>query len=112
MIEERPANCHDPNCLPLLVRQRICYGRLRRAVVDPNWRKYEGDKDDLLKNTHRVCLDGEEDAKINAADCLYDAEGCIAVIKDVLAHNLYNPLPDLAVSDPVDRLIGILGEKS
>lgn len=106
----RPYDCPYLGCTPLFVQQRICYGRMGALRQDPDWRKYEGDKDDLLKNTHRICLDGEEQYQVNAADCLYDAEGCIAVIQDVLANGLYNPLPGLAVPDPLGRLHRILGE--
>jgi hypothetical protein len=110
-MAERPEDCPDPSCSPLFVRQRLCWGRMVKARPDPNWQLYEGDKDDLLKNTHRTCLDGEEQYQVNAADCLYDAEGCIAVIQDVLARKLYNPCPDLAVPDPLGRLRRILGEE-
>jgi hypothetical protein len=81
---------------------------MAKIAVDPNWQLYEGDPENLLKNTHRNCLDGEEQYQVNAADCLYEAEACIAVLKDVSANGLYNPLPDLAVPDPLGRLQRIL----
>ena len=98
---DRPKNCPYPDsCLCLYHTsdedERLCWGRMPQKKLDKAYK---------LCNQHRQCRDGEELAKINAADALYDCEGSIAVILDTLAHpEIYNPLPELGLDNPIGTL--------
>ncbi|MCL4500444.1 MAG: cell wall hydrolase [Deltaproteobacteria bacterium] len=103
MMEERPADCPYPEgCTPLFVRSRLCYGRMAQLKIDPDVEKYDGDARNPIKNSHRCCLDGEEDAQLNKADAYYEMRGLAEVLLD--GQVSYNPLPAQGIDDAADRL--------
>jgi hypothetical protein len=108
-MDERLANCPDRTCTCLTsFAGRVCFGRLPSPLPD-------GD----LFNTHRRCEtegggDDHGDAdtqEFNLADAYYEVVGYIMAIRQVLDLHLYNPGPDLDITDPVGRLVGKLTGK-
>jgi hypothetical protein len=96
-MDLRPDNCPLRACHYLVAYGgRVCFGRLP-----------EPKRHDELFNTHCRCEDGEP-VYFNAADAYYEARGLIICLKDVLEQNLYNPCPELAISNPVQRLADLL----
>ena len=97
---DRPANCPDRTCTCIHHSDdedmRLCWGRMPDKKLDQKYNLY---------NTHRHCEDGEEVDQFNSADALYTIEGNLAALRDVLANSeIYNPLPDLGVDNPLGIL--------